>query len=74
MLRLKIRAITAEGRLSAIFLSVMPFLLFGVVTLLQPTYYTGVSGNPIFMPSIIVGLIMLFLGNVIIYRMVHFKV
>src|SRR4029079_19345243 len=33
MLRLKVRAISAEGRLSAVFLTAMPFVLFAIVTL-----------------------------------------
>ena len=74
MLRLKVRAISAEGRLSAIVLSVFPFLLFGVVTLLKPDYYTGVSDNPIIVPCIILGIVLLVVGNSIMYKMVNFKV
>ena len=74
MLRLKVRAISAEGRLSAVFLTVMPFLLFGVITFLQPDYFFGVRGHPIVMPALILGLSMLVVGNIIIYRMVNFKV
>jgi tight adherence protein B len=74
MLRLKVRAISAEGRLSAVFLTVMPFVLFGVITLLQPEYFFSVSNHPIIMPALIVGLLMLAIGNFIIYRMVNFKV
>ncbi len=74
MLRLKARAISAEGRLSAVVLTIMPFLLFGLISLIRPDFYFGVSGNPIIMPAVIVGLTMLVLGNVIIYRMVNFKV
>src|SRR4029453_14203178 len=32
ILRLKVRAISAEGRLSAVFLSVMPFVLFAIIS------------------------------------------
>ena len=74
MLRLKVRAITAEGRLSAIFLTVMPFVLFGVISLLQPDYFYSVRNHPIILPALLVCLTMLGLGNVIIYRMVNFKV
>ena len=74
MLRLKVRAISAEGRLSAVFLTAMPFLLFGIVTLLRPDYYTSVRDHPIVMPLLAVALILLLVGNVIIYRMVNFKV
>ena len=74
MLRLKVRAISAEGRLSAVFLTAMPFVLFGVISLMQPDYFYSVRNHPIIMPALVVGLIMLGVGNVIIYRMVNFKV
>ena len=74
MLRLKVRSISAEGRMSAIFLTAMPFVIFGIVNLIRPDYYTSVSDNPIMMPALIVALMMLAVGNIIIYRMVNFKV
>lgn len=74
MLRLKVRAISAEGRLSGVFLTVMPFVLFGILNLIRPDYYSSVMDHPIIMPTLIVALILLGIGNVIIYRMVNFKV
>jgi tight adherence protein B len=74
MLKLKVKAISAEGRLSAIFLTVIPFVLFGVITLLQPDYFLSVANHPITMPALFFGLFMLATGNFIIYRMVNFKV
>ena len=76
MLRLKVRAISAEGRLSAVFLTAMPFVLFGVISLMRPDYFfnTDVLNHPIIMPVFILALIMLAVGNVIIYRMVNFEV
>jgi tight adherence protein B len=72
-LRLKINAITAEGRLSAIVLTLVPFILFGVISLLAPNYFSGIRTHPIFMPALIFGLGSLAIGNIIMYRMVHFK-
>jgi tight adherence protein B len=74
MLRLKVKAISSEGRLSAVFLTAMPFVLFGVITFLQPEYFFSVRDHPIIMPALIVGLLMLAIGNFVIYRMVNFKV
>ena len=74
MLRLKVRAISSEGRLSAVFLTVMPFIIFGLVSLLRPDYFWGVRHHPIIMPALVICLAMLAAGNVIIYRMVNFKV
>ena len=76
MLRLKVRAISAEGRLSAVFLTAMPFVLFGIISLMRPDYFFNpdVLNHPIIMPVFVLGLIMLAVGNVIIYRMVNFEV
>jgi len=75
ILRLKVRAISAEGRLSGIFLTAMPFVLFAVISLMKPDYFFNdvVGNHPITMPALIVGLTLLAVGNVIIYRMVNFK-
>jgi tight adherence protein B len=72
-LRLKIRALSAEGRLSAIALSLTPFILFGLITLISPDYFFGVKDHPIAIPALIVGGLLLVIGNVTLYRMVNFK-
>jgi tight adherence protein B len=73
MLRLKVKALTAEGRLSAVFLSAMPFLLVGVITLMSPIYFTSVLNHPLIPPALVLGLASLLIGNVVMYRMVNFK-
>ena len=72
-LRLKIRALSSEGRLSAIVLSLVPFILFMVITLLAPDYFASIKDHWITLPATILGLLMLMVGNVFLYRMVHFK-
>jgi len=76
ILRLKVRAVSAEGRLSGVFLTAMPFLLFVIVSFLKPDYFFNdvVRNHPLTEPALILGLAMLGVGNVIIYRMVNFKV
>jgi tight adherence protein B len=76
MLRLKVKAISAEGRLSAVFLTAMPFVLFGIISLMRPDYFFNaeVLNHPLILPLFILALIMLAMGNIIIYRMVNFKV
>jgi len=42
----KIRAMSAEGRISATILSVLPFLVLAAVWVTTPNYYTSVWGDP----------------------------
>jgi tight adherence protein B len=72
-LRLKIRALSAEGRASAVVLSLMPFILFGGIGLISPGYFGEIRNDPIVMPALIYGAISLLLGNIVMYRMVHFR-
>ena len=72
-LRLKVRALTAEGRLSAIFLTLTPFLLIGIISLLRPDYFSSVYNHPIIVLASIGSLAFLLLGNIMMYRMVNFK-
>jgi len=54
----------------------MPFVIFGVISLMRPDYYFNneVRDHPLIMPALVVALLMLGVGNIIIYRMVNFKV
>lgn len=74
LLRMKVHSLTGEGRISAIFLSVFPFILFAIVSLISPAYYAGTLDSAIGVPAIVVGLLMMVIGNFIIYRMVNFRV
>jgi tight adherence protein B len=72
-LRLKISALSAEGRVSALVLSVMPFILFAGISLVSPGYFAEVRDHPLVAPALIYAAISLTAGNIIMYRMVNFK-
>jgi tight adherence protein B len=72
-MRLKISALSAEGRLSAVVLTALPFVLFMAINFIAPNYYGSVRGNPIVQPAIYIGLFLLLAGNVMMHRMVNFK-
>ncbi len=74
MLQLKVRALSAEGRLSAWFLSAMPFILYGAIRLLSKDYFGELAGSPLLVPALVYGGISLVVSNFIIYRMVNFKI
>lgn len=56
-MRRRIQAITSEGRLTAYFLSALPFVIYFGTSAMTPDYYSGVSDDPLYVPmvSLIVG-------------------
>src|SRR5262245_4423263 len=49
--RLKVKSLTAEGRLSALILSLVPFGLYFLISLVAPGYYGEVRDHAAFMPA-----------------------
>lgn len=73
-MKAKVKAISAEGRLSAIFLSAMPVILFFVLLMLLPDYYGGIWNESLTW-YMFAGLgFWLTVGNLMIMKMVSFKV
>jgi len=73
-MRAKIRALSAEGRFSAGLLTILPFALIGILNVIAPTFYSEVSGDPLFWPVLGVGFGLMVLGAIVMYRMVNFRV
>ena len=73
-LRRKIKAISAEGRLTAYFLSALPFIIFGMMTVSSPDYYGGVSDDPLFLPMAVAVLGFTALNAIILRKLVNFKI
>lgn len=72
-MRKKIHAISAEGRLSALILSALPFMIFGVINLSTPSFYGDVQDDALFLPVMATILGLVVLQAVILFRMVNFK-
>ncbi len=73
-LRRKARALSAEGRFSAVALSVIPFLLFAVLWVIAPTFYGDVWHELVVKPALLLSVGWLMIGNIIMYRMVRFQI
>ena len=65
----KVKALTAEGRFSAWFLSLFPFVLIFAIQLIRPDYYTQIMNIPAFPYLVIVTMILLVI-NVIAMRVI----
>ncbi|MCB1450363.1 MAG: type II secretion system F family protein [Nitratireductor sp.] len=73
-MKAKVKAISAEGRMSAIFLTAMPVILFIVLLLLMPDYYGGIWQYSQTYYGFGFLLFWLTSGNLLIMKMVSFKV
>ncbi|QKC98657.1 type II secretion system F family protein [Mesorhizobium sp. NZP2298] len=71
-MRLKIRALSAEGRVSAWIISLFPVLMFGILYVVAPTFYGDVWDSPLILPVFLIFGLWALLGDFIMYRMVNF--
>jgi tight adherence protein B len=73
-MRRKIRALAAEGRFSAMLLSVVPIGLFLVLKVIVPDFYTSIWHIDFTKYALGATCAWLMVGNYIMYRMVSFKI
>lgn len=73
MLKAKVKAISSEGRITAIFMSAYPFLLYAMIRALAPTYFDPVWASGHGTTIVAVLSVVMIIGNVILYKMVHFE-
>ena len=70
----KIRALSAEGRLSAKILAVLPFAFSALTFSNKPHYYINATSDPLFWPLVGVALCLELIGVYIMYKLVNFRV
>ena len=71
MLR-KIKALSAEGRLTAMIVSVVPLVIYVSLNLISPTYYGDVADDPLYTPFLATGLVLTVLNAIVLRRLVRF--
>lgn len=72
-LRLKVEAMTKEGRMTALMLTFMPPAVGIMIYLLNPKYYTAIWNESGFKTMMYLALGLIVVGNIIMRRMVKFK-
>jgi tight adherence protein B len=72
-LRMRVKALASEGRMSAVVLSVLPILIVGWLLFSNPTFYSSKFADPLFWPSVMVLAVLYFFGQFMIHRIVNFK-
>ena len=71
---MKVRALSSEGRMSAIMLTILPVATFVFLFTLRPRFYLEVADDPLFVPGFVGLCLLYFLGVFIMRRMVDLKV
>jgi tight adherence protein B len=71
---LKVRALSSEGRMTAIMLSALPVLSFTLLFTLKPEFFLDVANDPAFVPGFLFLIVLYVIGFVTIRRMVDLKV
>jgi tight adherence protein B len=73
LLSKRVKALSSEGRASALLLSALPIFLISFVMLLHPDIYTSKFSDPIFWPAVgIIGVLYL-IGWAMIHRIINFR-
>jgi tight adherence protein B len=73
-MRRKIKALSAEGRASALILSSLPFGMFAIINFLVPTFYASVWDQDLTKIGLLLAAGWMSIGNFIMYRMVNFRI
>ncbi len=73
-MRRKIRALASEGRASAMILSSLPILMFLIVQVVSPEFYASVWHEDLTKIVLACAAGWMGVGNLIMYRMVNFKI
>ena len=73
-MRRKIRALAAEGRASAMILSSLPIGMFAMVQFMVPSFYGSVWNEDLTKMVLAIAIGWMGIGNLIMYRMVNFRI
>ena len=73
-LMLKVRALSSEGRMTAVMLTALPILTFAVLLLFNPGFYLDVADDPSFVPGFVSLIVLYMIGFIAIRRLVDIKV
>jgi tight adherence protein B len=73
-MRLKIRAASSEGRASAMILTSAPFIAVGMIMVISPRFYGDVIDQPLVKYGLAGILFWIFLGNMIMRRMIDMRI
>lgn len=72
-MRRKVRALSSEGRVSAMILSALPVVMYTGTLLTAPDYYSGVQDDPLFKPAAAAVIILVVSNYLMLRKLVNFR-
>ena len=73
-MRRKIKALAAEGKFSALFLSGLPVVIFFLLNLVAPDFYASVWNQSLTKIGLGLAAGWMMLGNIFMYKMCNFRI
>jgi tight adherence protein B len=73
-MRRKIRALAAEGKFSALFLSGLPVVIFFLLQVVAPEFYAIVWNQSLTKMGLTIAGTWMILGNIVMYKMCNFRI
>jgi tight adherence protein B len=71
---MKVRALSSEGRMTAVILTMLPVGTFVGLFLMNARFYLEVADDPVFIPGFVGLLVLYVIGFITIRRMIDLKV
>ena len=71
---MKVRALSSEGRMTGLMLTILPIFAFAVLFIFNPRFFLDVANDPWFIPGFTLLIILYLIGFFTIRKMVDLKV
>lgn len=71
---MKVRALSSEGRMTAVMLTMLPIFAFVMLFLFQPRFFLDVADDPMFVPGFAILIVLYVIGFFTMRRMIDLKV
>ena len=73
MLREKIKALSAEAKVSAIIIGALPIVVMGLTTMMSPDYMMDLYTTETGQRNLMIGAVMMFMGSMMMRKMINFR-
>jgi tight adherence protein B len=73
-MRRKIRALAAEGKFSALFLSGLPVAIFILLNVVAPDFYAIIWNQSLTKMGLTLAATWMIAGNIVMYKMCNFRI